>query len=156
MEKEIIGFLEIDHIRHKQVQCLAYGIQKRVELARASRLLRDVGDGVVGHWQDAIHRPCLSGQRRGALHRCGLPQPQVLEDAPHHGRVVDQREDAHRAVTFRTFERIGFVDLYDGYAMAHVSIRELKMAHWGADGRLKAEAPIHSPFMRRKQTLALK
>jgi branched-chain amino acid transport system ATP-binding protein len=35
VEKEIIGFLEIDHIRHKQVQGLPYGIQKRVELARA-------------------------------------------------------------------------------------------------------------------------
>lgn len=35
VEKEIISLLEIDHIRHKQVQGLPYGIQKRVELARA-------------------------------------------------------------------------------------------------------------------------
>lgn len=35
VEKEVISFLEIDHIRHKQVQGLPYGIQKRVELARA-------------------------------------------------------------------------------------------------------------------------
>ena len=35
VEKQIIGLLEIDHIRHKQVQGLPYGIQKRVELARA-------------------------------------------------------------------------------------------------------------------------
>jgi len=37
----------------------------------------------------------------------------VLQDAPHHRRIVDQRDDAHRAVTFLTFERIGFVDLAD-------------------------------------------
>ncbi len=42
-----------------------------VILAQLARL-RDVGDGVVRHWQDAVHRPCFSGQRRGALHRCSM------------------------------------------------------------------------------------
>ncbi len=35
IEKKVIDFLEIDHIRHKSVDALAYGLQKRVELARA-------------------------------------------------------------------------------------------------------------------------
>jgi NAD(P)H dehydrogenase (quinone) len=30
-----------------------------------------------------------------------------------------------------------------------------RMAEWGADGRIKPDAPVHSPFMRRKQHLAL-
>ena len=30
-----------------------------------------------------------------------------------------------------------------------------RMAEWGADGRIKADAPIHSPFVRRKQRLDL-
>lgn len=29
------------------------------------------------------------------------------------------------------------------------------MADWGADGRVKPDAPVHSPFIRRKQQLAL-
>lgn len=35
IEEEIIDFLEIDHIRHQPVAALSYGLQKRVELARA-------------------------------------------------------------------------------------------------------------------------
>jgi branched-chain amino acid transport system ATP-binding protein len=35
IEREVIDFLEIDHIRHQPVAGLAYGLQKRVELARA-------------------------------------------------------------------------------------------------------------------------
>jgi len=35
MERDIISFLELDHIRQKPVEELAYGLQKRVELARA-------------------------------------------------------------------------------------------------------------------------
>ena len=35
VETQIIDFLEIDHIRHLPVASLAYGLQKRVELARA-------------------------------------------------------------------------------------------------------------------------
>ncbi|HRI18851.1 MAG TPA: ATP-binding cassette domain-containing protein, partial [Burkholderiaceae bacterium] len=35
IEREVIDFLEIDHIRHLPVAGLAYGLQKRVELARA-------------------------------------------------------------------------------------------------------------------------
>jgi NAD(P)H dehydrogenase (quinone) len=30
-----------------------------------------------------------------------------------------------------------------------------RMAEWGADGRIKPEAPVHSPFIRRKQRLQL-
>jgi NAD(P)H dehydrogenase (quinone) len=29
------------------------------------------------------------------------------------------------------------------------------MAHWGEDGRITAEAPAHSPFIRRRRRLAL-
>jgi NAD(P)H dehydrogenase (quinone) len=29
------------------------------------------------------------------------------------------------------------------------------MAHWGEDGRITPEAPVHSPFIRRKQRLQL-
>lgn len=29
------------------------------------------------------------------------------------------------------------------------------MAHWGADGRVKADAPVHSPFIRRRRELDL-
>jgi branched-chain amino acid transport system ATP-binding protein len=35
IEERIIDFLEIDHIRHAPVGALPYGLQKRVELARA-------------------------------------------------------------------------------------------------------------------------
>ena len=35
IEERIIDFLEIDHIRHAPVSALSYGLQKRVELARA-------------------------------------------------------------------------------------------------------------------------
>lgn len=35
IEREVIDFLEIDHIRHLPIAALAYGLQKRVELARA-------------------------------------------------------------------------------------------------------------------------
>ncbi|SPJ24116.1 ABC transporter ATP-binding protein [Palleronia abyssalis] len=35
VEERIIDFLEIDHIRNKSVSVLSYGLQKRVELARA-------------------------------------------------------------------------------------------------------------------------
>ena len=35
VEERIIDFLEIDHIRHQPVASLSYGLQKRVEMARA-------------------------------------------------------------------------------------------------------------------------
>lgn len=35
LERRVIDFLEIDHLRHKPVDALSYGLQKRVELARA-------------------------------------------------------------------------------------------------------------------------
>ncbi len=35
VEEKIIDFLEIDHIRHHPVSVLSYGLQKRVEMARA-------------------------------------------------------------------------------------------------------------------------
>ncbi|MFG1299967.1 ABC transporter ATP-binding protein [Xanthobacter sp. V3C-3] len=35
VERDIIDFLEIDHIRNRPVASLSYGLQKRVELARA-------------------------------------------------------------------------------------------------------------------------
>jgi branched-chain amino acid transport system ATP-binding protein len=35
VERKVIDFLEIDHIRHRAVDSLPYGLQKRVELARA-------------------------------------------------------------------------------------------------------------------------
>jgi branched-chain amino acid transport system ATP-binding protein len=35
IERKVIDFLEIDHIRHLSVDSLPYGLQKRVELARA-------------------------------------------------------------------------------------------------------------------------
>lgn len=35
IEREVIDFLEIDHVRHQPVAALSYGLQKRVELARA-------------------------------------------------------------------------------------------------------------------------
>ncbi len=35
VERKVIEFLQIDHIRHRSVDALPYGLQKRVELARA-------------------------------------------------------------------------------------------------------------------------
>lgn len=35
IQREIIGRLELDHVQHHHVEDLAYGLQKRVELARA-------------------------------------------------------------------------------------------------------------------------
>jgi branched-chain amino acid transport system ATP-binding protein len=35
IERDVIDFLEIDHIRNRSVAGLPYGLQKRVELARA-------------------------------------------------------------------------------------------------------------------------
>lgn len=41
VEERIIDFLEIDHIRHASVAALPYGLQKRVEMARALAMLLD-------------------------------------------------------------------------------------------------------------------
>lgn len=35
IEKRVVEFLEIDHVRHAPIDALPYGLQKRVELARA-------------------------------------------------------------------------------------------------------------------------
>ena len=35
VERKVIDFLELDHVRHRSVDVLPYGLQKRVELARA-------------------------------------------------------------------------------------------------------------------------
>jgi branched-chain amino acid transport system ATP-binding protein len=35
VERRVVDFLQIDHIRHRSVDALPYGLQKRVELARA-------------------------------------------------------------------------------------------------------------------------
>jgi len=35
VERRVIDFLQIDHLRHRPVEALSYGLQKRVELARA-------------------------------------------------------------------------------------------------------------------------
>lgn len=35
VERRVIDFLELDNVRHKSVEALSYGLQKRVELARA-------------------------------------------------------------------------------------------------------------------------
>ncbi|RJG40864.1 ABC transporter ATP-binding protein [Mesorhizobium sp. DCY119] len=35
IQRDVIGLLELDHVQHHQVEDLAYGLQKRVELARA-------------------------------------------------------------------------------------------------------------------------
>jgi branched-chain amino acid transport system ATP-binding protein len=35
IQRDIIGLLELDHVQHDPVEDLAYGLQKRVELARA-------------------------------------------------------------------------------------------------------------------------
>lgn len=35
IQRDIIGLLELDHVQHHHVEDLAYGLQKRVELARA-------------------------------------------------------------------------------------------------------------------------
>ncbi|MFT3663872.1 ABC transporter ATP-binding protein [Piscinibacter sp.] len=42
VEERIIDFLEIDHIRHAPVAALSYGLQKRVEMARALAMQPEV------------------------------------------------------------------------------------------------------------------
>jgi len=42
IEERIIDFLEIDHIRHAPVAALPYGLQKRVEMARALAMQPDI------------------------------------------------------------------------------------------------------------------
>jgi branched-chain amino acid transport system ATP-binding protein len=42
IEERIIDFLEIDHIRHAPVSALPYGLQKRVEMARALAMQPEV------------------------------------------------------------------------------------------------------------------
>jgi branched-chain amino acid transport system ATP-binding protein len=42
VEERIIDFLEIDHIRHAPVSALSYGLQKRVEMARALAMQPEV------------------------------------------------------------------------------------------------------------------
>ena len=42
IEERIIDFLEIDHIRHAPVSALSYGLQKRVEMARALAMQPEV------------------------------------------------------------------------------------------------------------------
>ena len=73
--------------------------------------LRDIGHWVVGDGDERISRPVGLLTGRASLGGLGRPAAEVLEDAPYHARVVDQRDHAHRAVTFWTDERIGFVDL---------------------------------------------
>ena len=51
VERKVIDFLEIDHIRHLPVHGLSYGLQKRVELARALAMRPKVlmlGEPVAG------------------------------------------------------------------------------------------------------------
>jgi len=75
--------------------------------------LRDIGDRVVGDGDDRVSRPV--GRLRGwsPLGGLGRPAPQVIEDAPHHGRIVDQRDHAHWVFALGTYERVGLVDLAD-------------------------------------------
>lgn len=44
IEERIIDFLEIDHIRHAPVSALSYGLQKRVEMARALAMQPEILD----------------------------------------------------------------------------------------------------------------
>ncbi len=57
--------------------------------------------------------PVGSLRRRASLGGIGRPVPQVPEDPPHHARIVDQGDDAHRPLAPGACERIGFVDLAD-------------------------------------------
>ena len=82
-----------------------------LDVMRAQRAMSGTGWYVIGRTLFKGHASGGNGGERSI--RLGLPQSQVLEDAPHHRRVLDQRDDAHRVVTFRAFERIGFVDLAD-------------------------------------------
>ena len=43
--------------------------------------------------------------------RSARPAAEVLEDAPHHGRIVDQRDHAHWTFAFLAYQWISFVDL---------------------------------------------
>ncbi len=63
---------------------------------------------MIRQWEDGVQRPGLGGHRGRALHRLRLPAPQVLQDAPHDRRIVDQGDDAHRPVALGALQRIGF------------------------------------------------
>ena len=93
-------------------------VRRASAAALASRAaLRDVGNFVVGEGDDRVSRPV--GRLRGRASLCGVgrPAPQVLEDAPHHARIVDQGDQSHRPAFYtsarRALQGIGFVHLAD-------------------------------------------
>ena len=74
---------------------------------------RDVGDRMVGDGVDRVWRPFGRLSGRASLGGLGRSASEVLEDAPHHARVVDQRVHAHGSFAFGTNPGIGFVDFAD-------------------------------------------
>jgi hypothetical protein len=73
--------------------------------------LRDVGDRMVREGNDGVRRPLGRGPWWASLGRLGCPAPQVLQDAPCHAWIVDERNDPHRPLAARTLERIDLVEL---------------------------------------------
>ena len=75
--------------------------------------LRDIGNRGVGDRYDRVSWPVGRFNGWATLVGLGGPASEVLEDAPHYGRVVDQGDHAQGALTLGTDERIGFVDFAD-------------------------------------------
>jgi branched-chain amino acid transport system ATP-binding protein len=85
VEEEIIDFLEIDHIRHASVAALPYGLQKRVEMARALAML--------------LEQPSDAQDRTGtAADAAPASQRVLMLDEPVAGMNREETEDMARFI----------------------------------------------------------
>ena len=85
VEEKIIDFLEIDHIRHASVAALPYGLQKRVEMARALAMLLD--------------GPPQEDRGAGGQAQASRARPKVLMlDEPVAGMNREETEDMARFI----------------------------------------------------------
>jgi branched-chain amino acid transport system ATP-binding protein len=85
VEEKIIDFLEIDHIRHASVAALPYGLQKRVEMARALAML--------------LERPSDAQGRTGtAADAAPVSQRVLMLDEPVAGMNREETEDMARFI----------------------------------------------------------
>ena len=104
--------------------------------------LRDIGDRVVGDGNDRVSRPVVGLRGRAALGGLGRPAFEVIENAPHHSLIVDQRDHAHRPAVItsalRAYERIGFVHFADEPCPRRLGARgELAHRRIGCRGRYR-------------------
>ena len=86
------------------------GARPKLASLRPRVALREAGDAVVSEGKARVRRPGLGRYWWRVLHRIERPPPQVIEDAPHDTRIVDQGDDPHRPLALWALRGIGFID----------------------------------------------